>query len=332
MNIPLSYSKYNSFLGCPIKYTHQYLFKTVVEEDITYPLVLGQLVHLFIKIFNDNIYTKKQIREIKDNIDVLYELTDLSYPALNENSCEIKKINIKTNVEKVIDFINNNEVVFFHAIKLFNIYLEKFFPKINQCSDYLSETTFHNIVTLNNKLKVCYYGSIDLLFFDKDHNKLKYLFVSDFKTGKALYDYYFEQLFFYVYNIIEYNENESKNIVNNTDNIEILNYLKRELNSIGTNNIHLLLFNVKAGRTEKKILSDCLSEYDKFINNLKKNTSEDLFYLHENKELLNVNDIYNKYKESRKFLPAEVCKTNELSFTCSYCKFKEQCDFRIKKQ
>jgi len=331
MNIPLSYSKYNSFLGCPMKYSHQYLFKTIIDEDITYPLVLGQLVHLFIKLFNDDLYTKKQIKEILENLDVLYELNVLQYPALNNSSCEIKKINIRDNVDKVIEFIKNNEVVFFHAVKLFNIYLEKFFPKINQCSDYLSETTFHNILKIDNAFSVCYYGSIDLLFFTRTDKKLKYVYISDFKTGKSLYSYYFDQLYFYVYNIIEYNEIESNNIINNTDNIETLNYIKNQLKEIGLNKVHLLLFNVREGKSEKRILNNFIEDYDIFINRLKRHTKEDLFYLHSNKELLNMNDIYSKYKESHKFISADICKQSELSFTCGYCKFKEVCEYRIKK-
>ena len=86
MNLPISYSKYSTFTHCPLKYIHQYVLRTPSEFELSYPLVLGQLTHLFIKLYNDGDYSKSDILSIKDNLDVFYELIDLQYPAYNNNS------------------------------------------------------------------------------------------------------------------------------------------------------------------------------------------------------------------------------------------------------
>lgn len=329
MNIPLSYSKYSTFTMCPLRYTHSYLLKTKVEEELTYPLVLGQLTHLFIQLYNDNIYSKKQLRDLKDNLDALDGLIDLQYPAVSSTGIEIKKINILSNIEKLKAFVSDNEVVFFQAIKLFNLYTERFFPKINQSSNILSETTFHNVINITPDYSVCFYGSIDLLFYNIIDDILKYIYISDFKTGKALYPHYYEQLYFYIYNILNYNSDVAKTIVNNSDNISAMSYLANNIKDFSK--VHLLLFNMRDGVSEKRVFSQVEAEYTKFIDKLMNDVSVNLLDLHKNKELLSIDDVYDKYKDIYKFDEAENCKSNELSFGCSFCKFKEDCTYRIKK-
>lgn len=324
MNLPISYSKYNTFSSCPIKYFHQYVIKTKIEEDLTYPLVLGQLTHLFIKLYNDGILPKIKIRNIKDDLSVLYEYIDLKYPAISNTGYEIKTMDVSSNVEKTINFINENEVVFHHAVKLFNLYHERFFPKINQGSYFMTEATFYNVVDFEGS-NVCYYGSIDLLFH---HPEFQYLYISDFKTGKSLYDYYYEQLFFYYYNLKNYNMDMAPQIKNNPDNIEKIKLIKENMT---LDNVHLLLFNVREGKHEKKLLKDVNSQYDTFIERLNNDVADNIVALHRDKELVSFIDIRDQYQDRCKFVDVEKAKTNNLSFTCTYCKFKEDCQYRILK-
>jgi len=330
MNIPLSYSKYSAFLSCPIKYLHQYVIKTQVDEDITYPLVLGQLTHLFIQLYNDEIYTKKQLRDIVNHLDVLYDLVTLQYPSLYNNVCEIKKMDIKNNVDKLITFITDNPIVFPHALKLFNIYHEKIFPKVNQSTKFITESTFHNVMKLNDDYSVCLYGSIDLIFFNVEQSILKYIYISDFKTGKALYSHYYDQLFFYFYNILNYDTKNSSEIKNNTDNLEALTVIKEHLQDFSK--VHLLLFNLREAVNEKKIVADVKDDYTKFITSLKNNIKTDLYNIHKDKDFITPKDIYEQYNESHKYVMIEECDSKNVSTSCGYCKFKELCDYRIKKK
>ena len=106
----------------------------------------------------------------------MYDLIELKYPAIsNDNQCEIKEFKLSS-TEETIKFISDNNIVFFHAIKLFNIYCEKIFHKVNQSTKFLTETTFHNYIKINDNYGVCLYGSIDLLFYEVNNDILKYLY------------------------------------------------------------------------------------------------------------------------------------------------------------
>jgi hypothetical protein len=326
MQLQISYSKYNSFKQCPLKYAHQYIFKTKVVEEKSYPLILGQLTHLFIQLYNDEIYTKKQIREIKDNLEVLYELIDLQYPAFYNNNYQINHIDIRKSTEEIISYIKENEIVFFHALKLFNIYQERFFPKINQSSNFLSELTFNNITKINDELTCCFYGSIDLLFYNLNNDDIQYLYISDFKTGKRLYDNYFEQLFFYYYNLVNYNFEIGTKIKNNTDDINVLKIIKEKVTK---DKVHLLLFNLREGEHKKLLLTESYNQYEKYINDFFNIIENDIYILHKDKEFLSFLDIYEKYNNKYKLVNIENCNKNQLGFTCNYCKFKDECTYRL---
>ena len=221
MNLPLSYSKISVFKFCPLKYYYQYIKKEEIDFKISYPLVLGQLTHLFINLFTDSNYTKKDILDLQNNLEKLNDFFDLYYPSynINDNTYSIQKLSLKSNNEIKIEFIKENMVVFFQAIKLMNIFINNFYNKISQKSNsILSEFSFNNIIDINNDLTVCLYGSIDNLFYYyDDKNEIKFLYFGDVKTGKKLYPDYFQQLYFYLYNILNYNVDKNKNIIDNTD-------------------------------------------------------------------------------------------------------------------
>jgi hypothetical protein len=266
MNLPISYSKYSTFTYCPLKYIHQYILRTPSEFKHSYPLVLGQLTHLFIKLYNDGEYSKSDLLAIKDDLDILYELTELQYPAYDSGSNEyvIKNINIKDNTKKLIEFINDNIVVFFHAIKLFNVYNSSFFPRINEYSTkILSETTFHNIIVLNDNITVCLYGSIDILFYTVNDGNLHCVYISDLKSGKKLYNSYIDQLFFYNYNIENYNYKRNEKIKNTTDDLESINFIKQNMNK---ENMNLILFSLQEDIFSNKKLLEVDEKYNQYIN------------------------------------------------------------------
>lgn len=326
MNLPISYSKYNNFLFCPLKYTHQYILKTESEFKIQYPLVLGQLTHLFVELFNDEKFDKGDILNLKNNLDQLYELIDLKYPSYYNNQYEIKQIDISESTGNLINFIEETPAVFFHAVKLFNVYNSSFFPKINgSSSNILSEMTFHNIKKINDEFTVCLYGSIDIVFYNLIDEILKFIYISDIKTGKRLYDHYIDQLYFYFYNIIEYNTEANKNIINTTDNIEIISTLKNKMNM---ENSMLILFSLQENKPDKKNLVDVKDEYDKFIEKMFDVLENDIYHLHKEKDFIVLEELFGKYKKEYKLKEVEKCNRNEVSYLCNYCDYINDCEYR----
>ena len=325
MNLPISYSKYSTFCFCPLKYIHQYVIKTESEFKIQYPLVLGQLTHLFIQLFNDEKFDKGDIINMKNDLDQLYDLIDLKYPSYYNGKYEIKQINIDKSISATIDFINENKMVFFHAVKLFNCYSSSFFPKINMSSDILSETTFHNIIPLNSAFTTCLYGSIDILFYNLIDDDLKYLYISDIKSGKKLYDNYFDQLYFYLYNLINYDTHRNKEIKNITDNIDVINVIK---DKITEENSSLLLFSLQENITSKRIFSDFKDEYDKYIDKLFKTLQNDIYFLHKDKDYIDLDEMFSKYKTEYNLKDLAECKRVDVSYLCNFCNYIDSCEYR----
>lgn len=326
MNLPISYSKYSTFTYCPLKYIHQYILRTPSEFEHSYPLVLGQLTHLFIKLYNDGDYSKSDILSIKDNLDVLYELIDLKYPSYDNNSYVIKNINIDDNIKKLIEFINDNIVVFFHAVKLFNVYNSSFFPRINEYSTkILSETTFHNIITLNDNIDVCLYGSIDILFYTVNNEKLHCVYISDLKSGKKLYDTYINQLFFYNYNIQNYNYKKNENIKNITDDLNSIEFIKQNMNK---ENMNLILFSLQENIHSNKKLFEVEDKYNLFITKMFDILSNDIYELHKNKDFILIDDMFSKYKDEYNLKEMSDCKQKDIDFLCKKCDYANICEYK----
>jgi hypothetical protein len=325
MNLPISYSKYNTFCFCPLKYCHQYVIKTPKEFKIQYPLVLGQLTHLFIELFNDEKFDKGDILNLKNDLDQLYELTDLKYPAFYKDQYEIKQIDITKNTANLINFINDNGAVFYHAVKLFNTYNSTFFPKINMSSDILSEMTFHNIIPVTKEFTVCLYGSIDIIFYNLINDDLSYIYISDVKSGKRLYDHYFDQLYFYLWNIRNYNSEQNRNIINNTDNDEAITILKEKITD---ENSKLLLFSLQENLHVKKDFVEIKEEYETFTNKIFDVLKNDIYFLHKDKDFIVMEEMFNKYKSEYNLKSMEDCHKNDVSYLCNYCDFMEVCEYR----
>lgn len=326
MNLPISYSKYNTFLFCPLKYTHQYILKTPSEFKIQYPLVLGQLAHLFVQLFNDEKFDKGDILNLKNNLDQLYELVDLKYPSYYNGQYEIKQIDISKGTSNLINFIDDTPAVFYQAVKLFNTYNSTFFNKINEYStNILSEMTFHNIIKLSEELTVCLYGSIDILFFSLIDDMLKFIYISDIKTGKRLYDHYIDQLYFYFYNIHNYNVELNKSIINTTDDINIISTLKDKIN---IDNSMLVLFSLQEKKHEKKNLVDVKDKYDNFIKRMLDILENHIYILHKEKDFIVLEELFNMYKEEYKLKEMEKCNKKEVSYLCNYCDYIDVCEYR----
>ena len=321
MQLPFSYSKYSQFKSCPIKYFHAYVLKTKVEEEMSYALVLGSLVHLFIELYNNNIYTIKEIRELKDNLKNLYKFITITYPAIcGASNFEYKTITIKSNVDKIIDFIEENNVVFYHALKLFNIYLDNIFLKFTNIN-YETELKFNNIIKLKEDV-VCFYGSIDFIFYQADKH-LKYFYLTDFKTGKKLYSTYIDQLYFYYWNLLNYSE--SGDMLNNIDNIKLLSYLAKSLD--GCDKTYFILWQLRDNIFEKYSINEHMHNIENYMGNMLSEISNDIIPLHKGKSNITFDRIYEKYKDKFNIeLKDEIIKE---SFACKFCKFSSLCNYRI---
>ncbi len=322
MNLPFSYSKYKQYKDCPIKYYYSYIHKLEVVDEQSYPLVFGTLVHLFIKLYNDKTHTEKDIYKLKDNLDELYKLITLEYLASNFNgSFECKSMDITANVSKIIKFISDNDVVFFHAIKLFKIYLNNIFIKLST-SKYYTELSFNNIIKIDDDITMCFYGSIDLLFYKEHNDTLTYFYITDFKTGKKLYPDYINQLYFYLYNILNYNITENRNILNNIDNIQVLSTMSTLLNK-SPDKLSFILWQLRDNIYDKFTYDTIFDD----MNNANRIMLDDIKYnimpLHRDKGTIKLDDIVTKFDNKYKFKLREDCKSEP--FVCKFCKFKESC-------
>ena len=280
---------------------------------------------MFIERFNNEEFDKGDILNLKNDLDQLYELVDLKYPACYNDQYSIKSMDISENISNLIDFIHENIPVFFHAVKLFNTYNSSFFPKINMSTNILSEMTFHNIVSLNKEFTVCLYGSIDILFYSLVDDILNYIYISDIKSGKRLYDHYFDQLYFYLWNIRNYNSKLNEYIINNTDNIDIINMLK---DKITKENSKLLLFSLQENLHVNKNFTDIEKEYNDYINKIFNILKNDIYFLHKDKDFIVLEEIFNKYKIEYKLKNKSECQKKEVSYLCNYCDYAEKCEYR----
>jgi len=326
MNLPFSYSKYKQYKDCPIKYYYSYIHKLVVIEDQSYALAFGQLVHLFIQLYNDKTHTEKDIYKLKDNLDDLYKLITLEYLAANyDGTFECKSMDITSNISKLIKFIHDNDVVFFHAIKLFKIYINNIFIKLSG-SKYYTELSFNNIIHINDDITMCYYGSIDLLFYKELNNKLLYFYITDFKTGKKLYPDYINQLYFYLYNLLNYNIVENKKILNNRDDINIMSNISTLLNN-DKSNLSFILWQLRDNIYEKIIYNNVIDDINTINKVMVDDIKHDIIPLHRDKDNLTIDDIVNKFDIKYKFKLKTNCKCEP--FVCKFCKFKESCKYII---
>lgn len=328
MNLPLSYSKYSTFCYCPVKYFFQYIKRVEIKTDIKYPLVLGQLTHLFVKLYNDELYSKVDILNLKDNLSELHNLIKLKYPSYYDNTFKINEMSLKDNINDVIDYIKNNMVVYFHAIKLFNVYTSSFYPKISEYSNNIkSEFEFNNIVKVTDNINVCLYGSIDIIFANIVDNIVKFLYISDIKTGKTLYDHYYEQLYFYIYNIMNYNENDNVKIINSNDDIDFISLIK---NNLSFDDLYIILFSLKENKKSSKKFNDIKIKYEEYIFKLFKNIEENLYEIYINKDDINQDYLFNKHKKEFNLTEKVNCKSKDVDMICSYCDYKDICEYKIK--
>jgi hypothetical protein len=326
INLSLSFSKYNTFEKCPLKYIQNYILKPVLpEEPASYPLVLGTLTHLFINLYHEYNLTLKEIHKIKDDLDLLYKYITLVYLSYDFKTGKFASLSmdVTKKTEETIKFIKENEVVFFQAYKLFKSYINELLPKFNQ-ANIVSEFTFNNVYKFGDDV-ICMYGSIDLIFWIIK----KYLYISDFKTGKSIDKHAISQLYFYYYNI--YNYNFENDIVNNPDNIDKI----RELNNILRESIQTfgIVFKVRDLTNEKILISNDNKDYNTFIEGVYNNLTNEIIPLHKNKDEIAKDDTLLIYKEkyiNMGYINKEECLQKDESYVCKYCKFKELCKYRIR--
>jgi hypothetical protein len=309
---------------------HQYILRTPILSEQKYPLVLGKLTHLFIQLYNDNVYDKSDFLKFKDNLNFLHNYSNLVYPKFNNDVYEICKVNTEESVNSMIEYIKGDMKVYYHAIKLFNVYQSLFFPKINKyTSKIISEMTFNNVVNISSDMNVCFYGSIDILFYRNLNNELDYIYISDIKTGKKLYEHYFFQLFFYYWNIVNYND---VNVTNDNSNRDLMIQLKNYLNS---RNTKFVLFSLQENKSDAQTIESLKLQnknYDLFIETLFNDLKNHIYHLHNiDKNELNLNDIYLKYKDSYKIRYSKDSRKSDVNYLCNNCDYCNVCEFKLMK-
>jgi CRISPR/Cas system-associated exonuclease Cas4 (RecB family) len=293
----------------------------------SYPLVLGVLTHLFIELYHKNRWEIYEIKNIKDNLDILHEHITLNFLAkdFNSGSYMVKSMDRTKNTTELIEFIKNNEVVFFHAFKLFKQYISDIAYKIED-NNIESEFTFNNIVKLNNEDSLLLYGSIDLIFWKMENEICKYLYLADFKTGKTIDIFAIHQLYFYCYNIIQYNFNTNKNIIDNPDKTSIIQFLKEVLTSSAIKKG--IIFKLRDGDNTNVLLNS--ADFSKFIDEMFDDINNIILPLHKvDKNDINIDMIKNKYNDKFNFVNKDECKKTNLSYNCTYCQYSSICKYRL---
>lgn len=327
MDLSLSFSKYATFKKCMFQYIYNYITKPEIPpEPQSYALVLGTLTHLFIDLYHKQGYSLSNIMNIKDDKSILYDHITIQYLArdFNSNKYAIKSFEMFDKVDELIKFINENEVVFFHAIKLFKLYLNDILYKFERDSIY-TEFTFNNIIKRDG-YNICSYGSIDIIFFKIINDMLSYAYFGDFKTGKNIDDYALKQLWFYIYNILNYDTSTNSLIENNTDNIVIINQLKDVIIK-EPNKCMGIIFKLRDATNKKKNFGIDSNEYNSFINELFFDLDNVIVNFHKEKNNIYFNELYLQYKDIYKY--KEKSENSDIHFLCKYCKFSELCNYRI---
>jgi hypothetical protein len=331
MNLSLSFSKYSTFEKCPLKYIFQYVIKPAIpDEDDTYPLILGKLTHLFIELYHEHNMDVESIRKLSENLDKLHDYINLVYLAYNYNSKKFasQSIDLTAKTESNINFINENKVVFFHAFKLFKGYLEKVHSSF-QNANIECEFTFNNVYKLGDH-NLCMYGSIDLIFW-LITNRLKYIYFSDFKTGKSIDEYAILQLYFYFYNLLNYDYNVE--IVNNPDKLDKVKTIQEILQQDDFKT-YGIVFKLREPDQYKKIelgASENDLEYHTFIDRMFDTVENVIIPIHMNKNTIEMEEYVDKYSDKINYVTNDSCGDSDMSFHCKYCKFVELCKYRIKR-
>lgn len=330
MDLSLSFSKYSMSEKCILKYIFTYIIKPdIPKEPINYPLVLGSLTHLFIHLYHDKQWELDKIKNIFDDLNQLYDLITLEYLAkdFKTRRYAVKTMSTKDNVTELIEFIKANEVVFHHAFKFFKSYMNDLLFKFDD-SNIVSEFTFNNLFKIDDDV-LCMYGSVDLIFWKMYNSILKYLYFTDFKTGKSTDQQALNQLYFYFYNILNYNF-ESK-ITDNPDKIDIIRLLNTLINS-NSKSIFGIIFMLKDAGIEKIVLNKNDENYIKFINAMFNRISTVILPLHKtDKKLISIDNYAEYYMKDFQFVKKETCTNKkEMSFHCNYCSFQQLCNYRIR--
>lgn len=331
MDLSLSYSKYNMINTCILKYIHTYVFKTqVTKEELTYPLALGTLTHLFIDLYHEKKWDVNEIVDIENDLDKLYNLIDMKYLAKDFKTGQyaVKFINVTENTTELIEFIKKTNVVFHHAFKLFKNYLLNIYDKI-ESNNILTEFTFNSIVPISNEDTLCLYGSIDLLFWKEVADVVSYLYIADFKTGKNIDNDAINQLYFYYYNLLNYNFEQF--IVDNIDNINLIKYFN-QLFTGNLKNVFGIIFKIASKPFDNDQIKVVLNANDKayqdFVKKMFDTINTIILPLHKkNKNYVKLEDYYLQFNDIFKYIEKENCK--EESKICAYCKFKNLCDYRM---
>lgn len=330
MDLSLSFSKYSTSKKCILKYIQTYITKPEVpKEPTSYPLVLGTLAHLFIYLYHDKNWEMNQIREMNKDLEKLHELIDLQFLGKDFKSggYAVNTMDVSANTQETIQFIRDNEAVYWQAYKFFKMYIEDTLYKFEN-ANIVSEFTFNNLFPMGDDM-LCMYGSIDLIFWQlKQQKLLNYLYFADFKSGKSIDDYAMQQLYFYFYNILNYQFDSP--IKKNPDNVNVI----KELNGLmqnNTANIFGIIFKLRDSDSKKIVVNKDDQEYQKFVEEMLRHTEQVLLPLHRKKKTdIDLNSYKADFNDIFNYVAKDECKQKDESFHCRYCKFSSLCEHRMR--